>query len=125
MRKRKAERVLSDTVGYYHRSKLCCLGIVHNVKRKRPDSASSNGQMLATSLYVFCNSVWLTFLRYYTVSRCSAYKYTWLFVHHIILTKSCFLLILQTISCEQTASGGRLDSTNTSGNWSIIIRLID
>jgi len=25
--KRKAERVLSDTVGYYHRSKLCCLGI--------------------------------------------------------------------------------------------------
>jgi len=28
MRKRKAERVLSDTVGYYHRSKLCCLGIL-------------------------------------------------------------------------------------------------
>ena len=28
MRKRKAETVLSDTVGYYHRSKLCCLGIV-------------------------------------------------------------------------------------------------
>ena len=27
MRKRKAETVLSDTVGYYHRSKLCCLGI--------------------------------------------------------------------------------------------------
>jgi len=27
LRKRKAERVLSDTVGYYHRSKLCCLGI--------------------------------------------------------------------------------------------------
>ena len=25
MRKRKAETVLSDTVGYYHRSKLCCL----------------------------------------------------------------------------------------------------
>jgi len=28
MRKRKAETVQSDTVGYYHRSKLCCLGIV-------------------------------------------------------------------------------------------------
>ena len=27
MRKWKAETVLSDTVGYYHRSKLCCLGI--------------------------------------------------------------------------------------------------
>ena len=27
MRKRKAETVLSDTVGYYHRLKLCCLGI--------------------------------------------------------------------------------------------------
>jgi len=27
MRKRKAETVQSDTVGYYHRSKLCCLGI--------------------------------------------------------------------------------------------------
>ena len=26
MGKRKAETVLSDTVGYYHRSKLCCLG---------------------------------------------------------------------------------------------------
>ena len=25
--KRKAETVQSDTVGYYHRSKLCCLGI--------------------------------------------------------------------------------------------------
>jgi len=25
--KRKAELVQSDTVGYYHRSKLCCLGI--------------------------------------------------------------------------------------------------
>ena len=29
MRKRKAETVQSDTVGYYHRSKLCCLGIPH------------------------------------------------------------------------------------------------
>ena len=27
VRKRKAERVQSDNVGYYHRSKLCCLGI--------------------------------------------------------------------------------------------------
>jgi len=27
VRKRKAETVQSDTVGYYHRSKLCCLGI--------------------------------------------------------------------------------------------------
>ena len=27
MCKRKAEAVQSDTVGYYHRSKLCCLGI--------------------------------------------------------------------------------------------------
>ena len=27
MHKRKAGTVQSDTVGYYHRSKLCCLGI--------------------------------------------------------------------------------------------------
>jgi len=31
MGKRKAETVLSDTVGYYHRSKLCCLGIFHTI----------------------------------------------------------------------------------------------
>jgi len=30
--KRKAETVQSDTVGYYHRSKLCCLGIFDTSK---------------------------------------------------------------------------------------------
>jgi len=35
MRKRKAETVLSDTVGYYHRSKLCCLGIYQTSILKR------------------------------------------------------------------------------------------
>jgi len=32
MRKRKAETVQSDTVEYYHRSKLCCLGILQSMR---------------------------------------------------------------------------------------------
>ena len=41
--KRKAETVQSDTVGYYHRSKLCCLGIL---------------KLWILTLLIFCNYFW-------------------------------------------------------------------